>query len=65
MPKILSAEARDILRNVLNVNPDTRYKIPQIRSSRWYNIYKSKNEQKGIIVGKDQINPDESIVRKM
>lgn len=42
MPKILSSEARDILRNVLNVNPDTRYKIPQIRSSRWYNIFKPK-----------------------
>lgn len=40
MPKILSSEARDILRNVLNVNPDTRYKIAQIRASKWYNVGK-------------------------
>lgn len=65
MPKVLSAEARDILRSVLNVNPETRFKIPQIRASRWYNIIKHKIEPKGIIVGKDQIVPDESIVKRM
>jgi 5'-AMP-activated protein kinase catalytic alpha subunit len=65
MPRSLSSEARDILRNILNVNPETRFKIPQIRASKWYNLNKSKHETKGIIVGKDQIMPDEVIVKKM
>jgi 5'-AMP-activated protein kinase catalytic alpha subunit len=58
MPRFLSADARDILRNVLNVNPETRFKIPQIRASKWYNLSKVKHEAKGIIVGKDQIIPE-------
>jgi len=31
LPKILSADSKDILKNILNVNPETRYKIEQIR----------------------------------
>jgi 5'-AMP-activated protein kinase catalytic alpha subunit len=31
MPKLLSSDARDILRGILNVNPETRFKISQIR----------------------------------
>jgi 5'-AMP-activated protein kinase catalytic alpha subunit len=65
MPKFLSAEARDILRNVLNVNPETRFKIPQIRASKWYNLSKIKHETKGIIVGKDQIVPNEVVIKRM
>jgi 5'-AMP-activated protein kinase catalytic alpha subunit len=65
MPKILSAEARDILRNILNVNPETRYKLSQIRASKWYNLCKTKNELKGIIIGKDQITPDDNIIKRM
>jgi hypothetical protein len=59
MPKFLSPESRDILKNVLNVNPEMRFKIPQIRASKWYNLSKIKHdhELKGIIVGKDEIIP--------
>lgn len=42
MPKILSSEAKDILKHILNVNPDTRYKLPQIKNSRWYSLSKPK-----------------------
>ena len=65
MPKVLTSEARDILRNILNVNPETRYKIPQIRASKWYNIYKPKYEARGIIVGKDQIIAGDNVIRRM
>lgn len=65
MPKLLTSEARDILRNVLNVNPETRYKIPQIRASKWYNTSKLKHEPKGIIIGKDMITVDNSVIKKM
>ena len=40
MPKVLSSDGREILRNVLNVNPETRFKLSQIRARRWYNICK-------------------------
>ena len=43
MPKFLTGDARDILRNVLNVNPETRFKIPQIRASKWYNLAQTKH----------------------
>lgn len=55
MPKILSSDAKEVLKSILNVNPETRYKITQIRDSRWYNLTSYKYESKGIIVGKDQI----------
>lgn len=58
MPKILSSDAKDILRSILNVNPETRFKITQIRESKWYNLTSQKYEVKGIIVGKDQIEPN-------
>lgn len=64
-PKFLTMEARDILKNILNVNPDARYKIPQIRAHKWYNLSKQKYETKGIIVGKDQIVPNENVIRRM
>jgi hypothetical protein len=58
MPKFLSPESREILRSVLNVNPDVRFKIPQIRATKWYNLSKTRHESKGIIVGKDEIVPE-------
>ena len=65
MPKILSSEAKEILKHILNVNPDTRYKLAQIKNSRWYALSKPKYEAKGIIVGKDQIIPEDKIIRRM
>ena len=65
MPKILTSEARDILRCILNVNPDTRYKIAQIRDCKWFNIIQPAYESRGIIVGKDPIIPDEKTIKKM
>jgi 5'-AMP-activated protein kinase catalytic alpha subunit len=36
MPKILSAGSRQILKSILDVNPDTRYSINKIRETKWY-----------------------------
>ena len=49
----------------MNVNPETRFKIPQIRASKWFNLSKTKHETKGIIVGKDQIVPNEMVIKRM
>lgn len=61
----MSADAKEILRSILNVNPETRFKINQIRDSKWYNTTGYRYESKGIIVGKDQIEPNEQIIRLM
>ena len=36
--KWVSTEARDLLKNILNVNPDERYSIEQIRGHPWISI---------------------------
>lgn len=37
-PKVLTADSKEMLRCILNVNPDARYKINQIKESKWYNL---------------------------
>jgi len=49
----------------LNVNPETRFKIQQIRDSKWFNLTSYRYESKGIIVGKDVIEPNEQIIKNM
>jgi len=39
LPEIVSEDARDLLRRVLDINPNTRFTIPQILSHRWFNDY--------------------------
>lgn len=65
MPKILSSDAKEILKSILNVNPETRFKIQQIRDSKWFNLTSYRYESKGIIVGKDVIEPNEQIIKNM
>ena len=64
-PKILSAESKDILKGILNTNPDTRFKIDQIRETKWYSQLSTGYNATGIIVGKDPIEPNELILRKL
>lgn len=42
LPKFLSDSAKDILKKILNTNPDTRYKISDIRSHPWYSLCRPK-----------------------
>lgn len=43
---------------MLNVNPDSRFKISQVKDSRWFNLTGKRYEVKGIVVGNDTIVPD-------
>lgn len=36
LPKFVSAEARDLLKNVLNTDPDERYTEKQIKQHPWF-----------------------------
>ena len=57
-PKVLTADSKEMLKNILNVNPESRYKIDQIKESKWYNLVDKKYDARGIIVGSDSITAD-------
>jgi 5'-AMP-activated protein kinase catalytic alpha subunit len=51
LPKELSEEAKDLIKNILNTNPETRFSLEQIKRHSWYNLVKPRNKLEGIIVG--------------
>lgn len=36
LPRFLSVDSKEIIKNILNVNPEARFTIGDIRESRWY-----------------------------
>ena len=64
-PKVLTADSKDMLKQILNVNPEHRLKVNQIKDSKWYNLTGKKYEAKGIVVGSDSVSPDESVISTM
>lgn len=54
-----------MLKGILNTNPEVRYRIEQIRSSKWFNQLGTLYNAEGIIIGKDIIEPNEQIIKKM
>lgn len=50
IPKFVSDDARDILKNILNTDPEKRFTIEQIRNHPWFKNYDG-NIYAGIIVG--------------
>lgn len=65
MPKYLSEESKGILKGILNVNPERRLKIGQIRETKWYQQLGAQYMVKGIMVGKDAIEANESIFKRI
>lgn len=49
-PKFITPEAKDVLKNILNTDPTSRYSINDIRKHVWFNQVK-ENRQEGIMVG--------------
>jgi 5'-AMP-activated protein kinase catalytic alpha subunit len=58
MPKILSPDSKEMLKSILDVNPETRYTIDKIRETKWYKGASKSYIANGIIVGKDAIEVD-------
>ena len=66
VPNILSNDAKDLIINLLKVNPQERIKINEIKNHPWFNIInKSKNFFKGIDINKTILPIDEDIIREM
>lgn len=53
------------MKGILNTNPEARFRITQIRESKWYNQISKNYLPEGIIVGKDSIEVDEKLLKKM
>ena len=62
IPKDASAELKDFLKHLLDVNPLTRYDFEQIKKHPWYNIISSDSSRPGIIIGFNKIPIDENII---
>ena len=65
MPKFVSPEARELLKNLLNTDPIKRYTIQDIRNHSWYNITKAEKEPEGIIIGVNPVPIDLTILNQM
>lgn len=49
IPKYLSEQAKDLLKNLISVDPKTRYNIEQINKHPWFNMI-TPNLSKGLII---------------
>ena len=65
-PKHLSDLAKDFLLKVLNVFPERRYTVEQIKKHPWFNLLNKMNRlYEGLVVSKVIIPIDEDIVQQM
>lgn len=63
IPSFLSNNASDLIKSVLNTNPQKRYTVDQIKAHPWFQLYKGYvNIQKGLIIGYNEIPIDEAII---
>lgn len=65
LPEFLSSNAKDILKKVMNTDPDTRYKIKDIRKHPWYSLAKAEKSDEGIMVGYQTIPIDPLIISEL
>ena len=66
IPNYLSTEAKDIIINVLKVNPQERIKINEIKNHPWFNLVnKDNNYCKGIDIYKTVLPIDVEIIKEM
>ena len=65
-PFYLSDSAKDLLKKVLNVNPERRLDIEGIKNHEWFNIINPKpNLSEGLLIEKVVIPVDEDILKEM
>ena len=65
-PSFLSDSAKDILHQILNVDPKSRITIPQMKKHPWFNLVNPKlNMSEGLLLNKVIVPIDENIIYKM
>lgn len=63
-PKYISIESKDILKNILNTDPNKRYGVEEIRRHVWYNLNKEVKTQ-GVIVGFNTVPIDKEVLKSL
>jgi 5'-AMP-activated protein kinase catalytic alpha subunit len=65
-PSWLSDECRDLISKILNIDPDERYTVEQIKTHKWYSSKHSPViSNQGLIIGKNKIPLEDSIVKML
>lgn len=66
IPSFISSPATDLIKQILNVDPEKRFTINQIKSHPWFSLYKGYvNIPKGLIIGYHDIPIDEMILEHL
>lgn len=65
LPKDVSEPFKSILSGILDVNPDTRLRIEDIKRHEWWQLCKSQRNFVGIMVGYDRIPIDLDVLAKL
>lgn len=55
VPNFISNEAKDLLKCILNTDPERRFGINEIKNHLWFNLVKSEAQTEGILIGKHKI----------
>lgn len=55
IPKFVSSDGKDLIKSILNTEPDERFTASDIRDHKWFNIHQPVCKSQGLVVGKNQI----------
>ena len=64
IPRAASESARDMIKNILQTNPEIRYRVQEIRKHPWYTSQQLGKITGGIFIGFTQIPSQETFNRK-
>jgi 5'-AMP-activated protein kinase catalytic alpha subunit len=62
LPAFVSKDGGNILANILNTDPETRYTAEDIRKDRWFKLYQPICMNEGLIIGKNHIPAEPKIL---
>ena len=65
MPNYISNELKGLLKGILEIDPNKRFNLEEIKQNKWCQLWSPKNSIKGIIIGVDEIPIDKIILRQM
>lgn len=63
-PKFISNDGKDLIKHVLDIEPETRFTIEKIRSHVWFTQF-SEEVRPGILIGYDHIIVDLNVLKQL
>ena len=63
-PKFISHDGKDLIKHILEIEPETRYSIDEIRKHLWFSQV-SEEVKPGILVGYDHIIVDPGVLKQL